>query len=205
MIRTLGAKLLLCALILLLAGPTWAIDQEKLLHLYPLPSQRYEKIAENAEKDKVFLTGAYGVLGGWMILNNINKGLDAYRVNNLLAGSTLVVTAALNYMVPNSYLLDQKLISDMDLKVLDKEKLAYFEIKSKARSSLVTRRTAALAYFLSGLSSTIIAGSSPNLTDNERLWTNVNAVGFLALSAYQLFRPSEVEEVAKQIDKELEF
>jgi hypothetical protein len=196
-------KLSIIIIAIFLSWPALAFDYNKLLSLRPLPSVRYKQIGDNAEKNKWLLTAGYGFIGGWMVINNINKGFDAYRVNNIFAGSTLLVTGALNYMVPNSYLVDQKLLSELDLKSGEKESLAYFEIKSSARSSLVTRRTTALAYFLSGLSSAIIAGSSPNLTDNERFWTNVNAIGFLGLAAYQLFWPSEVEIVADQIDNEL--
>ncbi len=182
---------------------SFAIDYGKLLQLSPLPSVRYKQIAENAEKNKLFSTASYGLIGGWILFNNISKGYDAYRVNNILAGSTLIVTAALDYMMPNSYMIDQKLIDEFDMKGLEKETLAYFEIKSKARTSLVTRRTTALMYFMSSLSSAVIAGNSPSLTENERFWTNFNSIGFLTLAAYQLFWPKEVEIVAKQMDKEL--
>jgi hypothetical protein len=190
-------------LILQFSLPALAFDRASLMKLDPLPSVRYKQIGDNAQRDKLILTAGYGLSGGWIIYNNINKGYDAYRVNNILAGSTLMVTALINYLVPSSFKNDQELMQELKLEGEEKEANAYFLIKSNAKDSQITRRAAALMYFLSGLSSAIIAGSSTNLTDNERFWTNVNAVGFLGLAAYQLFWPSEVETVARQLDREL--
>ena len=190
-------------ILILTASSSFAVDRAKLTLLDPLPSVRLTRIAENADKTKLLWTAGYGLAGGWMIWNNVSKGYDAYRVNNVLAGSTLFVTAAVDYMVPNSYKIDLELLNDLNVKDEEKESMAYFEIKSKARSSFVTRRSTALMYLLSTLSSVVIAGSSPNLTDNERFFTNLNAVGFLCLAAYELFYPSEVEVEADKMDKEL--
>lgn len=188
---------------ILVSSSALAFEREKLLTLDPLPSIRYRQISENAEKNKILGTASFGLTGGWILLNNINKGYDAYRVNNILAGSTLIVSAAVDYMVPNSYMADQKLFSELDMQGIEKENLAYFEIKSRARSSMATRRAAALMFFLSGLSSAIISKNAPNLSESDKLWTNVNAFGFFCLAAYELFTPSDVEVAAEQIDREL--
>jgi len=171
--------------------------------LDPLPSARLQKIAEGSEKSRFLETAVFGISGSWIIGTNIGKGVDAYRINNFLAGSSLLVTSAMNFMGPNGYKADLKLIDELGSKGQEKEALAYLAIKSKARDSLVVRRTTALLYLLSSLSSVVIAGNSPNLSENERFFTNLNAAGFLCLAAYQLLCPNEIESAADDMDKEM--
>jgi len=171
--------------------------------LDPLPSARLQKIADISEKSRFLETAVFGISGSWIIGTNIGKGVDAYRINNFLAGSSLLVTSAMNFMGPNGYRSDLKLIDELGGNGQDKEILSYLAIKSKARDSLVVRRTTAFMYILSSLSSLIIAGNSPNLSENERFFTNLNAAGFLCLAAYQVLWPSEVESEAYDMDREL--
>lgn len=197
-------KIFLAALVLLLVpSASYSFDREKLILLDPLPSVRLKHVVETSKKNKLIATTVFGLSGGWIIGTNIGKGIDAYRVNNLLAGSSLLVTAAMDLMVPDTYISDLKLLDEIGSKGMEKETIAYFEIKSKAHSSLVARRTTALIYLLSSLGSAVIAGNSPNFSDSERTFTNLNAAGFLCLAAYQLLWPSEAEISADEIDKEL--
>jgi len=189
--------------ILLTPSSSYAIDREKLMLLDPLPSARLQKIAEVSEKSRFLETSVFGISGSWIIGTNIGKGVDAYRINNFLAGSSLLVTSAMNFMGPNGYKSDLKLIDELGSNGQDKERLSYLAIKSKARDNLVARRTTALMYLLSSMSSLVIAGNSPNFSENERFFTNLNAAGFLCLAAYQLLWPSEVESAAEDMDREL--
>ncbi len=189
--------------ILLIPSSSYAVDRAKLMLLDPLPSARLQKIADISEKSRFLETAVFGISGSWIIGTNIGKGVDAYRINNFLAGSSLLVTSAMNFMGPNGYRSDLKLIDELGGNGQDKEILSYLAIKSKARDSLVVRRTTAFMYILSSLSSLIIAGNSPNLSENERFFTNLNAAGFLCLAAYQVLWPSEVESEAYDMDREL--
>lgn len=189
--------------IILIPSSSCAIDREKLMLLDPLPSVRLEKIADTSEKTRLLETAVFGISGGWIIGTNIGKGADAYRINNFLAGSSLLVTAAMNFMGPNGYKSDLKIINELGGSGQDRESLSYLAIKSKARDNLVVRRTTAFMYVLSSLSSLVIAGNSPNLSESERFFTNLNAAGFLCLAAYQMLWPSEAEAAAANMDKEL--
>ncbi len=194
---------LIIGLIVALSLPALAFDREKLMKLDPLPSVRLQRIGVNAENNKLFWTAGWGLSGGWLIYNNLNKGYDAYRVNNLLSGSTLMVTAALKYMLPSSFKTDQALFKELDFQGVEKETNAYFSIKSNAKSGQIQRRAAALMYLLSSLGSAVLAGSSTNLSDDERSWTNANAIGFFGLALYQFFVPGADEIAADQLDREL--
>lgn len=198
-------QLLTLFLLPVLISPGFTLDREKLMRLDPPPSIRVRQVSADAEKNKLVLTAGYGLSGGWIIFNNLNKGYDAYRINNILAGSTLLVTAALNYWTPSSYRSDQQLLDELNLDDKSRETTAYFLIKSNAKSAQIQRRATALMYLLSGLGSAVLAGNSTNLSSDERFWTNLNAAGFLALAAYTIFVPSEDELAARELDRDLAF
>ncbi len=173
------------------------------MQLDPLPSTRLKLITENYERTKPLEATAFGLAGAWIVLNNIDKGTDAYHMSNIFSGSSLLATAWINLISPNNYRSDLKLLNDLDDEGYAREALAYYSIKSKARTSLWSRRTSAAIYLISGLSSALIAGNSTGFSEGERFYANLNAIGFILLAAYQLVWQSEVELAAEEIDKDL--
>lgn len=173
------------------------------MQLDPLPSTRLNIITEHYERIKPLEATAFGLTGAWIVLNNIDKGTDAYHMSGIFAGSSLLATAWINLVSPNNYRSDLKLLNDLDDQGYAKEALAYYSIRSKARTSLWSRRTSAAIYLVSGLSSALIAGNSAGLSESERFYSNLNAIGFVLLAAYQMFTPSEVELAEEKIEKEL--
>lgn len=173
------------------------------MRLDPLPSERFRIITESYERTKPLEASVFGVTGAWIALNSIGKGTDAYHLNNLFSGASLLATAGIDLVSPSSYRTDLNILNEPGREEYVKETLAYYAIKSKARSSFWARRTSAVRYLISGFSSALIAGNSQGLSDSERLFANLNAVGFIALAAYQLLIPTEVELADEEIEKEL--
>ncbi len=199
-------RVIICLIALalfLVVSPSSAFDREKLMLLDPLPSTRIKRIADEAENNRLLKPGIFGLGGAWMVINNVGKGADAYRINNILSGSSFLLTSVVDLMETNSLRSDFKIVKELGSQSEEKEILAYFEIRSQARNSFAARRTTAMLYFLSFLSSAAIAGNSPDLSDSERSFANMSAAGFLFLAAQQMFWPTAVELAAGEIDKEL--
>ena len=196
-------RLLTLALIPILLTPALAYDVGKLLKLKPLPSERFEQLTRNYERNKLLLSLGSAGAGAWLIYNNLGKGYEAYRVYNTISGYTFLVMGGLQYFARSAYQTDRLILNELYLDGNDRELNAYFLIKSYAEKNKIQREYSGFVWLLSGVVGAVLANSSNGLTDTDRIWADATAVGLIGMGLYSLFIPSDVEREEDQIEREL--
>jgi len=196
-------KLIAWLLLPILLAPAYAYDTTRLLQLKPLPSERFERLTRNYENTKLWLSLGSAGAGAWLIYNNLGKGYEAYRVYNTISGYTFLVMGGLQYFARSAYQTDRLILDDLYLDGNDRELNAYFLIRSYAEKNKVQREYSGIVWLLSGIVGAVLANSANGLSDNDKVWANLTAVGLVGMGLYSIFVPSDVERENKQIEKEL--
>lgn len=196
-------KCLVLLLLLSLLTPAFAYDVSRLLKLKPLPSERFERLTLNYERNKLLLSLGSAGAGAWLIYNNLGKGYEAYRIYNTISGYTFLVMGGLQYFARSAYLTDRLILDELYTDSSDRELNAYFLIKSYAAKNETQRQYSGIVWLLSGVVGAVLANSSNGLTDNDRLWADATALGLIGMGFYSLFVPSDVEIENAKIEQEL--
>ena len=173
------------------------------MQLNPLPSQRFAKIVAADEKNKGFLALGNAVVGSYIIYDNFGKGSETYRVYNLVTGFTFLTIAAQKHFSRSTYTTDNIVLSELNLKGAEKELSAYFLLKSYAEKNKAQRKTTGSMLIASALASAVLANVSPSISQTEKNWISLSAVGFVGMGLYHYFWPTEIEVSADQMMKEL--
>lgn len=182
-------------------------DEQKLLQLKPLLSERLKTKAEEAKNTKIWPALLMGLLGAAVI--SVNQNQSSYtsneniRLSNLMYGSLFLTIGADLYLSRTPLELNLELIDSLSQSGPEREKAAYLIFKQSGAMGKLMREQAGFIWTAYGLTSALLPLLVPNALQELRSAYTLMGLGFVVLGLMQYFMPSAAETEMRKIDAEL--
>lgn len=179
-------------------------NENKLLELKPLLSERMRQRARDYETNKIWPTLIFSAIGAGIILTNASeKVVDNYRLDNMMAGAAILSIGITSFFLPGIYQSDVTVLDEQTQPGLEREKYSYFMLKKYALQAKTGRESARYFMGLGGLLVALVPLLAPDATPAAKSAVTITGLTLSALGFGISFMPTEMELEAERVDLEL--
>lgn len=182
-------------------------DEQKLLKLNPLLSERLRTKAEESKNNKIWPALLIAVLGAAIISANQNQSNftsnEDQRLYNLEFGLLFLTAGAALYSAKTVPELNSDLLASVSQPGLEREKYAYLTFKKNEAEGKLGRESSGFIWTVWGLGAALLPALTPKASTEYKSTVTLTGLVFAGLGLYQYFFPSEAEKEMQKIDAEL--
>lgn len=184
--------------------PAFAFNEQKLLELKPLLSERIIQKERDYENMKIWPALGLGLLGVAIINANLSERIiDDYRLYNTVAGWTFISIGASTYFNKSSFRTDREVLESLTSPGFEREKYAYYLFKEYAERAITNRQNAGFLLITAGLGFTLLPALAKDATSEYKSAVAVLGLVYIGWGLYSYFMPAQEEKEIEDIEKEL--
>ena len=184
--------------------PAFAFNEQKLLGLKPLLSERLAQKDQDYENMKIWPALGLGLLGAAVINANLSeKILDDYRLYNMVTGWLFVSIGTSIYFNKNSFKADRDVLESISPPGPEREKYAYHLFKGYAERGKTNRQNAGFLLMTAGLGCALLPSLAKDATSGYKSAISILGLAYAGLGLYNYFMPSQEEKDIENVEKEL--
>jgi hypothetical protein len=202
--KKLITAILICCFLGHFILPVKALNEQKLMQLKPLLSERLAQKAKNYEANRLWPPLIIGGLGLAIIYANISKTtVGNSELGNMAMGSMLIGLGGISFLAKNPYQQDLDSINTLGDTGLAKEKEVYLLYNNYALKEKSARELSAITMGCWGLLYALTPLLAKDATDTYKSSFTVAGVFMMGMAAMSWFFPGEFETKLEKINKEL--
>lgn len=182
-------------------------NEQNLLNLKPLLSERIKTKAEMVQGSKIIPALIFGLLGASIIANNLTESNfennENIRLSNLMAGSLFITIGLDSYFSKDPETSKLEVLNSLGETGIEKEKYSYFMYKESAAEDKLLRERASFLWTMEGLSFALLPVLTPKASSDTKSISTVVGILFCGMALYNYLFPSPAETEMQAIDNEL--
>jgi hypothetical protein len=183
--------------------PSFAFDNNKLLEIKPLASERLDQLAKSGEQQRKWWGAGLGLLGLGLISQNTAAPIDDNKLYALGMGSLALILGGTLYSMPSDYEIEQQTWNNLKTSGVDTELNAYYRLKAYAKNEENLRHKISAFTFLYGVAGILLANNASGATQSYKALFITSGTVFMGLGLVLYLWPGEAEKQFSDLNKSL--